>query len=171
MFMGPDGAPDQVRIRRALEAAGIDQAMEDLDEDILEARNEQAFFQNLKDPQQAPQVQPWQDHPTHHQEHVRVLKSLEFRAWSEPGQQAFVQHVQQTEQILNEAAQAEAQAMIEQERQLREVREQEELKADIQRELAVKTIELVLESTDRTINDVVKALLKAQEQEETSTEE
>lgn len=171
MFMGPDGAPDQGRIRRALEAAGIDRAMEDLDEDILEARNEQSFFQNLKDPQEAPQVQPWQDHPTHHQEHVRVLKSLEFRAWSEPGQQTFIEHVQQTEQILNEAAQAEAQAMIEQERQLREVREQEELKADIQRELAVKTIELVLESTDRTVNDVVKALLKAQEPEETSTEE
>ena len=135
------------------------------------ARNEQVQFQNLQDPQQAPQVQAWQEHSTHYDEHIKVLKSLSFRSWSPQGQQAFMQHVQQTEQVLNEQAQAEAQAMIDQERELRSVREQEELKADVQRSIAEAAIELVFEQAGITIQEVVSQIADQQGESETSSEE
>jgi len=159
LFAGPDGQLDMDRIKGALLATGLDVSMDVIDPDVLEARNEQVEFQNL-DPQQPLEIEPqsWQNHAVHHAEHVKIPKSLRFRAWSEEARKAFLEHIAATEEILNEAAEAEAEAMVDQERKLRQVREQEELRADVMREWAKSLIELVAETTGIEIQDIMGLL-------------
>lgn len=80
---------------------------------------------------------------------------MRFRAWPPHAQQAFLQHIQETGEILNEQAQEEADAMVAQEQQLRAVREQEELKADVMREWAKSLIELVADTTGMEVEQVM----------------
>lgn len=162
MFADEAGQPDQKKIRRALEASGLDVSLETLDEDTAEARNEEMRFQNMRNIQEAPRVQPWQDHSAHWESHKSVPKSIEFQAWKPEAQQAFLQHLQETEQILNQMAQEEAQAMIDQERQLREVREQAELRADVQRKLAEAVIDLVITEAGLTREELIRGILMKQ---------
>jgi len=128
------GGVDTDRLRNMLNAAGIDLDVGSVDPDVMEARNEQMMFESFRggDPSQLPKLQPWQNDIVHHNEHGLVLKSRRYQAWHPAAQQAFLQHHQETEQRINQAAQAEAEAMIEQERQLRTVREQAELQHEIQ---------------------------------------
>lgn len=158
LFAGPDGAFDMDRIKAALSATGLDVNMDIVDPDVLEARNEQLVFQNLAEGEEPPAVQPWQNDMAHYTEHIKILKSLRFRAWPEHARSAFLEHVSETEERLNAQAQEEAQAMIDQERQLRHVREQEELRADVMKEWAKSLIELVAETTGIEIQDVLGLL-------------
>lgn len=160
LFMGADGKLDMDRVSAALTATGLDVNLDVVDPDSLEARNEQVEFQNLKPgeggaPTEPPSVQTWQNHQTHYTEHTKVLKSMRFRAWSQEARAAFLQHVQETEKQLNELAQQEATAMVDQERELRHVREQEELRADVMKKWAESLIDLVADTTGLQIQDLM----------------
>ncbi|MEE9586182.1 MAG: hypothetical protein V3W09_04700, partial [Nitrososphaerales archaeon] len=140
LFSGPDGALDMERIKGALQATGLDESMDLLDPDVLEARNEQIDFQNWDGESDLPSVQSWQNHVVHWDEHTKIPKSRRFRAWPEEARKALLDHIQETEEILNEQADQETQAMIDQEQQLRRVREQEELRAGVMEEWAKAAI-------------------------------
>lgn len=158
LFAGPDGQLDMDRIKGALQATGLDANMDIVDPDVLEARNEQNDFKNLQEGQDPPTLQSWQNNTTHWIEHTNILKSIRFKAWSPQAQKAFLEHVSETEEALNEAAEGEAQAMVEQEKELRRVREQEELRADVMKEWAKSLIELVKETTGVEVNDILGAV-------------
>jgi hypothetical protein len=100
-------------------------------------------FQEGGDPSTLPQPQFWQDHAKHYAEHVKPLKGNTFKSWPPAGQQAYLQHVEATGQILNEQAQEEAQAMIQQEQALRQVREDVETQANIREMVAQMVMEIV----------------------------
>lgn len=155
LFAGPDGQMDMNRIRGALQATGLDANLDLVDPDSLEARNEQVAFQNLQPGAEPPTIMPWQNHGTHYSEHTTVLKSMRFRAWPEEARKAFLDHVRQTEEILNQQAQEEAQAMVDQERELRHVREQEELRAAVMQKWAESLIDLVSETTGLEMSDIM----------------
>jgi hypothetical protein len=163
LFAGPDGQFDMDRINAAIKAVGIDVDLDVVDPDVLEARNEQVEFRNLQDPEMAPKIQPWQNHTAHYIEHTKIPKSLRFRAWPDAARQALLQHIAETEQMLNEQAQEEAKAMIEQEQQLRRVREQEGLRADVMKEWATQLVKLVVETTGMEVQDLVGAISRQSE--------
>lgn len=165
VFASPDGSPDMDKINSAMQATGLDVAVDTLSPDVLEARNEHMFFQNMQQGQQPPEPQPWQDHAVHWDEHTTVLKSLRFQSWPQEAQQAFLQHVDQTSQILDQQAQEEQQTMIETERALREVRETAEVEADIKMEVAQKAIETVFERLNLPTEVARKALENLTDQE------
>lgn len=170
LFADESGQPDMERIRGALQATGLDVSIDVIDPDVMEARNEEVAFQNLQQGQEPPQVQPWQNHAAHWEQHTSILKSMRFRAWPEEAQQAMLQHVAETEEILNQEAQEEAQAMIDQERQLRNVREMEELKADVMREWAETIIELVAMTAGLEVQDILGLLERPEQPEQEVTD-
>lgn len=147
LFVDPaTGQPNLNRIHAAMNATGVDVAIPTIDPDISEARNEHMMFQEIQDPRMAPQPEFWQNHQTHLDEHEAILKSLTFKSWPPVAQQAFLQHVQATAQLLNQAAQEEQQSMIDMERALREVRETAELQKDIKEMIAEAVIDSISEA-------------------------
>jgi hypothetical protein len=171
LFMDPaTGQPNLERIHAAMNATGIDVAIPSIDPDITEARNEHMMFEEMTSPQQsqqAPQPEFWQNHQAHLDEHETVLKSLSFQKWPDPGKQAFVQHVQATAQLMNQAAQEEQQSMIDMERALREVRETAELQADIKEMIAEAVIDAMREAIrwedPKRLSEVELDLAKAEQ--------
>lgn len=161
LFAGPDGQLDMDRISGALQATGLDVNLNMLDPDVLEARNEEMEFKNWDGQSPLPEPKPWQNDIVHYDSHTLVLKSRRFRAWPQAAQDAFLQHVQATEEQLNARAEEEAQAMVEQEQQLRRVREQEELRADVMKEWAVAVINLIAETTSLETQDIMGLLDKS----------
>lgn len=155
LFADATGAMDMDRVKGALQATGLDANLDIADPDALEARNEEMMFQFMQEGQQPPKPESWQNHEAHYASHILIPKSMRFRAWPPHAQQAFLQHIQETGEILNEQAQEEADAMVAQEQQLRAVREQEELKADVMREWAKSLIELVADTTGMEVEQVM----------------
>lgn len=162
LFADATGQMDMDRIRGALQATGLDVNLDIADPDALESRNEEMAFQFLQEGQEPPKPESWQNHEAHYASHILVPKSMRFKAWSPEAQQAFLQHIQETGEILSEQAQEEADAMIQQEQQLRAVREQEALKADVMKEWAKSLIDLVAETTGMEVEQVMKLAQKAQ---------
>lgn len=163
LFQGADGQLDRERVDAALEATGLDVASSTLDPDIAEARNENCMFRNLQDPQQAPGVQAWQNHEQHVYEHKKELKTVSFRSWAEPAQQAFLEHVGGHEQALQQAAQAQQQQMLGQEQSLREIRAQAETSQDVRTALGEKLVELLflgLAKSSNLTDEKPKATIK-----------
>lgn len=158
LFADPSGQLDMDRVNAALQATGLDVNLNLTDPDVLEARNEIVEFQNWDGQTPLPEPQFWQNHSTHWDEKTAVLKSQRFKAWRPEARQAFLQNVQAHGQILDQQAAEEAQAMIEQEQQLRQVREQEELRADVMKEWARQLIELVAKTTGMEVEDVMGVL-------------
>lgn len=171
LFAGPGGQLDMDRVNAALQATGLDTNLNLTDSDVLEARNEQIEFRNWDGQTAPPQVQQYQDHNVHWTEHTKVLKSQRFRAWPEHARQAYMEHIQQHGQALAQQAQEEADAMVEQEQRLRQVREQEELRADVQRKWAEELIDLIAESTGLEIQDIFGLLERPEAPGGTQTEE
>ena len=145
LFQDPSGQIDRERVDAAVDALGLDVTRGSLDPDILEARNENYMFQSLRENEEPPQVQPWQDDVTHLEEHKRELKSLAFRGWSQQAQEAMLDHVSQHEQRIAEAQQSQQQAALEQEKQLREIRAQAETTQDVRTELGKQVAAAVVE--------------------------
>jgi len=162
LFADPSGQLDMDRVNAALQATGLDVNLNLNDADVLEARNEQIEFKNWDGQSELPEPQIWQNHNVHWDEHSATLKSRRFRAWRPEARQAFLEHLQATGDILNQQAAEEAKAMVDQERELRSVREQEGLRADVQREWAKEMIGLVAETTGLEIQDLL-GLLKRPE--------
>jgi len=142
LFSDAEGNPNMDRINAAMNATGIDLAIEGLDPDVVEARNEHSAFKEG----QFSEAQFWQNHGAHLDEHEKVLKSMTFKSWPPEAQQAFVQHVQQTSELMNQAAQEEQQAMIAMEKALRDVRETAEFQANVKEMIAEAVIESVTEA-------------------------
>lgn len=156
VLVKPTGEPDQDRINAVLEATGIDVSINALDPDVMEARNIISEFRNFSPEQARPLPQGpqfWQDVAAHHEEYIRVLKSRRFQSWPPQNQAAFTQYVQQFQQTLNQQAQEEAEAMVEQERALRQVREQAELESTIREMVA----SFVLETLHPTLQELLGA--------------
>lgn len=152
LFSGPDGQPDRDRIDAAMNATGIDVAQDVIDPDILEARNENNAFQTMQfDPQTGqptkppPQVQPWNKDETHMAEHSKVPKSIAFKGWPQPAQQAFLQHMSGHEQRMQQAQQGQQQAMLDQEKQLREIRGDAETKQAVKTKLGEDIVDALVE--------------------------
>lgn len=142
LIAGPDGQPDGDRLNAILNAAGVDVDLGAVDPDTLEARNENAAFKAFDgrtDPALLPQIQEWQEDPTHYEEHIRVLKSKRYQSWPEPGKQALLQHVQGHAERMNQAAQAERDAFLQQEQALRQIRAQTDTQGKI-REMGAETV-------------------------------
>jgi hypothetical protein len=145
LFMGEDGQIDKDRINAAMNAAGIDVSPEALDMDIVEAKNEHVVFQNIQsedDP--APTLQSWQNNAKHYAEHVKVPKSVTFRGWSDPAKKAFLKHIEDTQQALQQAAQAQEQSVITQEKQLRDIRAAAETSQDVRTEFGKQLVDLLV---------------------------
>jgi hypothetical protein len=150
LFVGEDGQLDKDRINAAMNAAGIDVAPEALDMDVVEAKNEHVVFRSLPAPQEGqqasagPQPQSWQNHAKHYAEHVKLLKSVTFSAWAPHQKQAFLQHVEQTGQIIQQAQEAQQQSVLAQEKQLREIRASAETAQDVRTALGEKLVDVLL---------------------------
>ena len=156
LIMGPDGQPDGDRLNAILNSAGIDVDMGSIDPDTLEARNEQAKFKaynGQQPPETLPQPQNWQEHATHYEEHSKVLKSMRFQSWAPPAQQAFLQHVEQTGQILSQQAEEEKQAFLEQEQALRQIRSQTDTQGKIQQMGAEAIFEIIQPMLQEMLTD------------------
>lgn len=156
LFADSEGNVDQERVQAALDATGIDVNIDQLDSDVMEARNEITQIENLQPGQQPPQVQDWQDSATHLDEKERILKSLRFRSWDPHKQNALRQNVKQHEKRLNQQAQQERDAMVEQERRLREVRENAELQANILESFAEKMIDVLADRMNMSRDEIAE---------------
>lgn len=151
LFVGEDGQLDKDRVNAAMSAAGIDVAPEALDMDIVEAKNEEVIFNSLPDQQDGPQPQMWQNHAKHYAQHVKVLKSVLFqRGWSPWQQQAFLKHVQETQQILQQNADTQKQSMLDQEKQLRDIRAGAQTAQDVRTALGEKLVEVLVDLISNT---------------------
>jgi hypothetical protein len=145
MFMDSNGQVDKNRINAAMESAGIDVSPDTLDPDVMEARNENHMFRTWQPGTQPPSRKPWQNDTAHFQEHQVVPKSLEFSSWPEQQQQAFLAHMAEHEQAIQQANEQEKQAMLEQERALREIRAQAETSQAIKTALGENMSEALME--------------------------
>jgi len=145
LLSGPDGQPDRDRIMAAFQATGLDTDLETLDPDIVESRNEISMTRNLPPNSQPPAPKPWQNSQVHVSEKERIMKSARFTSWPPQAQQALLQNVEAHKKILSDAAASEQRAMLEQESQLREIREELELSADVRRMIAEQVIEGIIE--------------------------
>jgi hypothetical protein len=105
------GQFDTARFARLLPIGGLESFAQSEDIDTNEALNEEAEF---REGDNMPQVGWWQNHQVHFNQHVRILKSSEFKDWEEQRQQAYLAHVQETMQARDakaaEAAQMNAMA-------------------------------------------------------------
>ena len=108
----PDGSVDQERFSEFLDTSGSGLQSFDTDEDpdLVEIEREHAMFEaydNTDDgSQELPQIAFWQAHPKHLDGHFRFMKRdyARFLRWSIPAQLAFVQHMKETVQAVDEIA-------------------------------------------------------------------
>lgn len=106
------GEVDQEKLAEFLDVAGTGlQSFESgEDPDLVEVQREHAMFEAI-DPargeQQIPQIAFWQDIPKHLAAHYRFMKRdyARFQRWTPEGQQAFLEHMKQTAQAVDQLAQ------------------------------------------------------------------
>ena len=111
MVTKPDGSVDQERFSQFLETSGsgLESFETDEDPDLVEIEREHAMFEAY-DPEhgsdELPQIAFWQVHPKHWDGHSRFMKRdyARFLRWSMPAQLAFVQHMKETVQAVDEIA-------------------------------------------------------------------
>jgi hypothetical protein len=95
------GQFDAAKFARLLPIGGLGNIGNESDLDVQEALREEDVFAGVGDEfgmEDLPQVGFWQNHDIHYLQHCRVLKSAAFRDWAPEAQQAFLQHVQETQQ-------------------------------------------------------------------------
>jgi hypothetical protein len=111
LFTNPEtGQFDTAKFARLLPVGGMGNIGNESDLDVQEAMREEEQFQDWDGQSQLP-VQPgfWQNHDVHYLQHVRVLKSAAFQDWPPMAQQAFIQHVEMTQQARDQKAMQSAQ--------------------------------------------------------------
>jgi hypothetical protein len=106
------GEVDQERLSTFLDTSGTGlQSFEsDEDPDLVEVQREHDMFAALdqsRGEQQVPQIGFWMNHPKHLEAHFNFLKRDygRFLRWTPEAQKAFLAHVQQTMQAVDELAQ------------------------------------------------------------------
>jgi len=142
---------DKDRIETAMQATGIDVGISDLDPDVAEARNELAM---LMIGQPSP-VEQYQNHAVHIAEHKRALKSMKVKSAPPELKQTLIQHMGEHEQILADAAQAQEQAVIAREKQMRDIRETAEMQANVKEMIAEAIVEAVGEGMKQAMADIM----------------
>lgn len=107
----PDGSVDQERFAEFLDTSGSGLQTFDTDEDpnLVEIEREHAMFEAYdpaKGVETLPQIAFWQAHPIHLDGHFRFMKRdyARFLRWSMPAQLAFIQHMKETVQAVDEIA-------------------------------------------------------------------
>jgi hypothetical protein len=68
--------------------------------EVLDRRNAIAEASRFVNEGQPPMASPLEDHAVHLMEHVRVTKTPEYRQWPEKARMIWVQHIQQTEALI-----------------------------------------------------------------------
>jgi hypothetical protein len=144
LFSSPDGTPDRERVDAAMDASGLEKGFQTLDPDVTEARNENYAFKTLQDPQQAPQVMEWQQDSAHLGEHYKEVKSVSFRGWPQPAQQAMQQHIAAHEKQQQDKQQAQQGQMMLQEKSLRDIRAIAESAGDTRSELGKALVQALV---------------------------
>jgi hypothetical protein len=106
LFMDREtGQFDNAKFAQLLPIGGLGNLGNESDIDVQEALREEEMFATYGvESNELPEVGFWQNHDIHYRQHVRVLKSATFRDWSPQGQQAFMEHVQQTMQARDQKA-------------------------------------------------------------------
>jgi hypothetical protein len=145
LFVDEKGQFDKERVDAALNAAGIDVAPETLDPDITEARNEINEIQYMQEGQPAPEMKPWQDNEAHLAQKKRVLKSLTFKGWPKHAQDALLANVKQHEEAIAALQQQSADAMLQQEKSLRDIRATSEVTQNVRTALGEAVVEALMQ--------------------------
>lgn len=145
LFMDENGQFDKDRVNAAMDAAGIDVSPEALDPDITEARNEINEIQYMQENQPAPTMKPWQDNEAHLAEKKRVLKSLAFKGWPKHAQKALLANVGEHENAIAQAQQQSQEAMLTQEKALRDIRATSETAQNVRTALGEMLVESLKE--------------------------
>lgn len=110
MVTKPDGSVDQERFAEFLDVGGTGLQSFETDEDpnLVEIEREHAMFEayNGTSEQELPQIAFWQAHPAHLDGHFRFMKRdyVRFLRWSKPAQLAFINHMHETVQAVEEIA-------------------------------------------------------------------
>lgn len=143
LFTDAQGQLDIERVRKAVQVTGLDVALDTLDEDVLEARNEHPLFQNFQEGMEVPTIQPWNNHAAHLAEHVKLAKSLGFKSWPEEKQGSLLQHMGMHEEEINKAQQAQQEQQLNMEKQLREIRGQAESSQAIREAFGEELVQLI----------------------------
>lgn len=144
LLTGPDGQIDRDRVEAVVEVAGFERSLSTLDPDVLEARNENYLFQTLQEGMEPPKREPWQNDEVHLEEHGRILKSMAFKGWPQPAQEALMANYEEHQQVLSEQQQAGQQALVQQEQQMREIRATTETAQKVRTKLGEELVELLL---------------------------
>jgi hypothetical protein len=152
--IGSDGQPilDKDRIETAMQAVGIDVGIAELDPDIAEARNEHAMLMNG----QPIEVKPYQNHPTHVDEHERVMKGISYRSWPPDQQKALEQNIDEHKKTLSEEQESQRQSMLATEREMREIRGMADSAAKVRTALGEEFAEMFGEIIRGTLTDFFK---------------
>lgn len=113
----PDGTVDHEKFSHFLDtgSTGLAGFETDEDEDLVEVQMEHAMFEVLdpaKGEVQIPQLGFWQSQPKHLEEHFRFMKRerARFDRWTPFAQNAFLEHMKQTMQAVDEIAEQAANA-------------------------------------------------------------
>jgi len=131
LFVDASGNFDKERVDAAMESAGIDVSPDTLDPDIMEARNEINQIQYMQEGDEPLQAMPWQNNEVHLEEKQRIMKSLAFKGWPEHASKALLDNASQHEQAIAAAQKSQQQAMLDQEKALRDIRAQSETAQNI----------------------------------------
>lgn len=152
LFSSPDGQIDRERLDAALEAAGLEQGLQTLDPDVIEAKNEISFIRGLSEGSEPPLAKPWQDHAVHISEKYKIVKSLGFLGWTEHAKLALMQNIASHEQAVAEAQRQAQEQMLSQEQALRQIRATAEGERDARTALAqalAKTLAEIISGRDK----------------------
>lgn len=110
LFRDPDtGQIDVGKVTRMLPVGGLEHMAHNEDLDVQEALREEEVFSGFDGDGDFPQPMWWQNHSVHFQQHVRTLKSGEYREWPEEAQREFEAHVQKTMEMRDAKAKEAAQ--------------------------------------------------------------
>ena len=104
------GMFDSAKFARLLPIGGLGNIGNESDLDVQEAlREEEMFAEYGSSSNELPEVGFWQNHDIHYRQHVRAIKSAAFRKWAPEAQEAFKQHVMETQQQRDQKAAQSAQ--------------------------------------------------------------
>lgn len=105
LFVDQDtGQIDAQQIARLLPVGGLDALAQGQDIDVQEAMREHEMFETYGiESNELPAVEWWQNHHVHYNQHVRVLKSAQFKEWDQQVQLLFQEHVMEHDRLRAQA--------------------------------------------------------------------
>jgi hypothetical protein len=109
LVLKPDNSVDMQKFEKFMDvgATGLSAFASDEDPDLVEIEREHSMFEAYdpsKGSNELPQLAFWQTHPIHLKQHYDFMKRSRnrFNRWSPDAQQAFLNHMQETAQAIEE---------------------------------------------------------------------